>query len=50
VTREEFDALVKSLDRLGLGTSGGDAVNAKRCSAHVSSLGPSLLGSTLIPL
>ena len=23
--KEEFDALVKSLDRLGLGTSGGDA-------------------------
>jgi len=25
VKKEEFDALVKSLDRLGLGTSGGDA-------------------------
>jgi hypothetical protein len=27
VTKGEFDALVKSLDRLGLGTSGGDAVH-----------------------
>lgn len=26
MTRGEFDALVKSLDRLGLGTNSGDAV------------------------
>jgi len=27
VKKEEFDALVKSLDRLGLGTSDGDAIH-----------------------